>query len=318
MFCSESCATESMKFHKVECSFLQCDSKRVEKFLISQCSTIIRFLIESMELTTDEIEKLMLSDRVSVFDFDFSKIDDKKAEWNRLRVINSLLPSVNPTSKDLFGVLIETMMNHLNPSKDKKTAITKLTLSLMLILDRNCRGYRDIDKIVSRAKACFMFGSLMSHYCVPNTALTSSGAKQVHFVIKPIKKNEQIFVSYRWVVLRKVSSFICKNSLSRVFTPNRNERQQALLKDYGFICSCQGCINDYPERQKMLQKDPGFDYLNFISTLDVKDWKLKTLKFSNYITKKFKFYPSREIGFCINELSCIIQNACLSLEWAVQ
>lgn len=67
----------------------------------------------------------------------------------------------------------------------------------MLNLERNSWVFIDKDKNVSRTKASYLFGSLVNHSCVPNTGVTSLGAKQVQFVTKPIKKNEQIFINYR-------------------------------------------------------------------------------------------------------------------------
>lgn len=105
----------------------------------------------------------------------------------------------------------------------------------------------------------------------------------------------------------------------RNFEPNIFERKHELMKHYDFICSCPGCVNDYREGPQMPRKDPGFDYLSFISSSGVVGaWKSRSIELSNYIKKHFKSYPSREIHFCEQQLSAIIQRACWILEWPDQ
>ena len=59
--------------------------------------------------------------------------------------------------------------------------------------------------------------------------------KVVVIVSRPIAKGEQLFDSYR-------PNF---NNQSKA------QRQEGLLKDYGFVCDCEACINDWPMNQNL-------------------------------------------------------------------
>ena len=80
---------------------------------------------------------------------------------------------------------------------------------------------------VSRgARACYLYPevSLLSHSCLPNTAVTSSPAKQISFVaVRDIKAGEELSWNYSNILF-------C-----------RHQRQEHLQSSWLFECGCERC-----------------------------------------------------------------------------
>jgi SET domain len=206
MFCSSpSCVKDSMKkFHKIECELFKKKSHLLDVFLTRKYATAIRFFSESIEAasTLERLETLMEdTESVTMFDVDLSDKADANFDWTRLRLINSLLPSTNSASNEKYKDVINTIVNHIsehfNLTPNNHEFVCNYILRLMLIFDRNSWGLRDKDDHQSRVNSTDYFGAMVNHSCAPNTCPVFFGAKHVHFVVKPIKKNEQIFVPYR-------------------------------------------------------------------------------------------------------------------------
>jgi hypothetical protein len=201
MYCSESCANESIiKNHAHGLDDISVNeiarSKHDGISVICSSFTVFRMVFESKQ-TAGSIDRMLSLIKepksVSVFDFDFGNSSDTNLAWNRLRIINSLIPS----SPSKIPVL-----RFLSPNLVSGPFIKRF----MLINHLNGWGLSDKDEIIgtknqgdpsSSTLTVGMFGPLLSHSCVPNTLLTSFGTKQVYFVVKPIRKNEQVFISYR-------------------------------------------------------------------------------------------------------------------------
>lgn len=84
--------------------------------------------------------------------------------------------------------------------------------------------------------ACYLFSSMLNHSCAPNIKRINVGNRVVIFVSRDIEKGGQLFDSYR-------PNF---NNQPRI------ERQESLLKDYGFNCECEACTNDWPLNENLL------------------------------------------------------------------
>ena len=68
--------------------------------------------------------------------------------------------------------------------------------------------------------------ALANHSCSPNAAILFEGRKAMLRALDPIKKDEQIFISY-------------------IDNTQRRQTRQAELKEaYFFICNCEKCVKD--------------------------------------------------------------------------
>jgi SET domain len=197
---------DSMKmFHKVECALFKSSSlSTLDNILASSVPTAIRFLFEALEASTTvgRIRGLIEeTESVSIFDFDFSDEQDENLDWHRLRILKSFLQSNVLMSAENYKSSITTVVEEICamsmlPVEDQKTA-SEFVLRLVLIFKRNNWGMFDKDGKQSRSQSVGLFGSMINHSCAANTSVTSFGAKHVHFVNKPIKKGEQLFIRYR-------------------------------------------------------------------------------------------------------------------------
>jgi SET domain len=212
MFCSESCLQNRTQCHGAECSIFQkfdvafrtnlnCDIASPDHVLKS--SKAIRYFFESLEAAAgslDRIENLMKEGPMNVFDFDFGNDMRTTLAWDRLRSVFGLLPETdlsyeNKYKKDIKSYIAHISKTHNWSARDQQMVLDFI-LHMMLISQRNNWSVLGSDRTVSGTNATYLFGSLTNHSCVPNTGVVSLGARQVQFVLKPIKKNEQIFVTY--------------------------------------------------------------------------------------------------------------------------
>jgi SET domain-containing protein len=84
---------------------------------------------------------------------------------------------------------------------------------------------RNMFKFYNTPGICFI-ATRMNHSCDPNITYRVVGNELVFKTLKPIKKNEELFDSYIDYNLPK------------------KERQDLLLKRYGFHCTCTKCMNE--------------------------------------------------------------------------
>jgi hypothetical protein len=192
------------RFHQTECRLFQEEiCERPDD--ITCFTSVLRLFTESLDSSGSK-QKLKSSlentEPVTIFDFDFSDNKDNHLEWDCLRIINSLLPSTQTELKNTHTLfvrnLFEEFAEDFELTPEDRDFCSDYIIRLLLIIDRNAwtlKGYE--NKKGSETECVYMFGSMINHSCCPNTSVISYGAKKLYFVVKPIKKNEQIFISYR-------------------------------------------------------------------------------------------------------------------------
>ncbi|XP_014223884.1 SET and MYND domain-containing protein DDB_G0273589-like [Trichogramma pretiosum] len=84
---------------------------------------------------------------------------------------------------------------------------------------------------------CFAFSfysSLINHDCFNNSALAiGKGGKLMAYAVAPIKKNEQVTISYSHMVHFKLDAIT---------------RRLNLVQERKFICNCRGCVDEWVPR----------------------------------------------------------------------
>ena len=69
---------------------------------------------------------------------------------------------------------------------------------------------------------------MFNHSCYPNLCLITFRNLQIGVAIRPVEKNEQLFITYR--------------PLLENYTNTPKERQEFLQKHFGFKCECSKCL----------------------------------------------------------------------------
>jgi SET domain len=199
MFCP-SCVSDTKKVHDVVCSSYV--GVFATELANSELETVARLFLSTLEYADTKVLRDLLyqKERSTVFDFDFTEENERNLSLNRLKVLNSLVYTL-----EYFGEkhgLVSKFLDHLcgvSEKKDKKQieleALLKINLTrLLIILYRNSFGMGSDNSFV---RGFFMFGSLLNHACIPNASFAYYKTKQVIFVVRPIKKGEQVFIKYR-------------------------------------------------------------------------------------------------------------------------
>lgn len=85
-----------------------------------------------------------------------------------------------------------------------------------------------------------------NHSCAPNVLTSWYENKSVAITSRPIKKGDQLFVSYG----------------KQYFVEPRSIREAQLWEDFGFHCECEKCGNDeWPVSSTRIESDPDYQFL---------------------------------------------------------
>lgn len=97
-----------------------------------------------------------------------------------------------------------------------------------------------------------LMASYFNHSCAPNIATLSFDGHQIAVVVRPIKRGEQLFISY----LGLDAWSLCDNR-------SRKSRQDFISKFSGFQCSCVRCTleSETFQDENYLHQDESYTYV---------------------------------------------------------
>ena len=148
----------------------------------------------------------------------YKMIDTFLSDKQYIKSFLSLVPK-KINSKDL----VSSRMSYEDLKYGHQTYLPQLTKAEMILyymkLKRNMFTFHNSPGI------CFI-ATRMNHSCDPNISYTTVGDYLQFKTLKPIHKNDELFDSYIDYRLPK------------------KERQEMLLKRYGFHCKCTKCMNE--------------------------------------------------------------------------
>ncbi|CRL05942.1 CLUMA_CG019001, isoform A [Clunio marinus] len=301
MYCSIDCMKSSHKrHHKYECEI-------VDELLTSGIMHIVvRMLLEGLSLfdgDIHEMEKFLTQHTEPMTIFNLNSKSWKSVEGRRKMFLAALsLPSCVSDEK----VDLENYENIFMKTKKLKglwnsneSFIRKILVKLVHVGTHYVHGiggwslnqkfneeepknpsfYQQLN-----GNGLYLFCSLLNHSCAPNIKRLNVDDKVVVIVSRPIEKGEQLFDSYR---------------------PNFNNqaktiRQEALMKDYGFVCDCEACYNDWPLNhnlnvfsEELLEFAWGLhEELPFMTVADAKKMLYKCY---DAIAQHHEHFPSAEL-----------------------
>lgn len=138
-------------------------------------------------------------------------------------------------------------VNALFDSVEKQRFLMHLCLHHLLVIMTNGIISGDPWSVVS----VFNVLSMLNHSCAPNLYHPRLGKQQYCVTIRPIRKGEQLFISY----------------LSPNDRSTTEQRQQKLKHSWGFECKCERCSTNQPIQEhpmsivQQIQIDPFFQFI---------------------------------------------------------
>ena len=205
------------------------------------------------------VEKALAFERDNENDFDFSEPNLKEEpEKIDIDLYNNLAEKIlkYPLDYEKFYYLYDgTNLNedinkrkeYLKNQIDGKIKLTKEKI-INVIKNNLYQMGRNIVYYKSTGKGIWGYASLINNDCWPNTAYFGIGDYFICYCIKEIKKGEEVTCRY--------------NNKSLTL----EDRQEYLLKNWGFKCKCQLC-----ESQK---KNNNTEFNNFIKIFDTPSSKI--------------------------------------------
>jgi len=221
----------------------------------------------------------------TIFDFDLTQ--DERREENLLLACrslakNSLPEKLKPLLKHHADLLKSITKNPKNQQflKDFLHSQTEILITNSFgIMPKTFRDNLELEM----GSGVFAFASFFNHSCAPNVVRVAVDNKLVFVVIRPVDKDQQLYVAYK----------------ENFHNECRRERQEEMLKSYRFTCCCEACTKDYPNLDQLPSKN-----LQFVEPDDsvesIEEAKREFKNNCDYIQRNSRNYPSYEICVLID------------------
>jgi hypothetical protein len=274
MFCSHECMTVGHRFHQFECNI---DMDMEQDSCIFRKNH--RVVFEALGVF-GKIRKLKTfleqhAEHKTIFDLDLSETNSPETiERNLVQAVHSLQRNAVP--KNLEPLMEEhcKLMASITKNQDHKKFLEGFMRHQMELIITNSFGL--MESVEEIGSGIFPFASYFNHSCAPNVGRITVDGCLVFFILRPVEKNQQLFVCYR----------------SNFFYTARQERQDEILESYRFVCTCEACQKNYPRIEKLPKHDRSFSLKNSSSLPAImKEYKDNCA----YISANYKSYPSFEI-----------------------
>lgn len=202
-YCSEECFNKSL--HMLECSLVGKADKDDGYFLL-----MTRMLMKSINIcgSLENLQKFIECRNknltlLDTLDNDFGKLNS---------CFNLESGNLKQDLKFSKSFVKSDNVKFLYKNDDQKFFLVKIILRILGILNRNSFSIEFSDG--NRCGAVFPFASLINHSCSPNIERVSFGKQTAFVSIRPIEKNEQIFICYRLVNAIFLTEYLAKISHS--------------------------------------------------------------------------------------------------------
>lgn len=204
MFCSTECLDQARHFH----NRFTCPKRPEEIF-----SRLHRAFLDSCNFagSLQNLQELIeRSEKVTIFDFDLTNLENHQTKRNQLKAFLSLMPRSTSWIEDNLKMdelvfLARITLRSFWTSEQGCKRIVEILLRLSRILELNTSSFEssvftdDLESPESRVmgeEVC-LFAALLNHSCNPNVACINVDNKLVTVVQLPVKAGEQLFKSYR-------------------------------------------------------------------------------------------------------------------------
>jgi hypothetical protein len=255
----------------------------------------LRSIVESLRMagSVEQIRDLTLNPNPdgNIFDFDLSHEEDETMEAKHLKIFWMLqnlftedeLSGLAEKSKEFkHDPILEPILRKHFTTDEDFAFIIDFSVRFLSI-----RNYNIFNFGAHKTNACGvpLFASFFNHSCDPNVARASIFGNNVATVVmKPVKKGEQLFVSFE-------SKILIYNE------PSTEKRQQKILQNYRFKCSCFACANNFNLQTTLnfSRCDRNFNPSAIKCPNNFRDVLMEFKNNCKYIKKNFKHFPSVEL-----------------------
>ncbi|KAJ8678888.1 hypothetical protein QAD02_014675 [Eretmocerus hayati] len=242
VYCSETCKKEAWHlYHENTCPRLP---------LLQSVAEVSKDLFLFVDMSTRIIDIFVKKEGVETMLKEAAMIDKRKG----LVGAETYLREDNLDCRkfrSLYGLSNCKIIDHAQPPslstiRDKLSYIQKNGNSTKFVAapigsndGPECYHCKDLESClrnncVARGAIIGPCCSFMNHSCYPNVASAFlPGPKIVMITQRPVKKGEQLFISY--------------GPRADVESESRESRQDKLLKNYYFVCDCEGCSHNWPD-----------------------------------------------------------------------
>lgn len=236
LFCSVDCQNHS-EIHKISCGTTIHRMPNNVKYIARSILVALNSFENAKDLM-DFVEKVM-SERDTKAPAAANDVRSKLALFLSLQPSPPATLDIETVYKVFTGLLEVPFVKAMFDSEENQRFLMHLIGEHFLIIANNSYGGSLSGASSIGTTALVM--SLFNHACAPNVFNSSAANKEICITLRPIKKGQQLFVKY-----------LCGDRTTR-------QRQDLLLKQWGFLCKCDKCVPQcsQDDRQKM-KSDPSF------------------------------------------------------------
>lgn len=264
MFCDVKCL-ESNRVHKIACGAAYLRTPESIQIIESLLIPITTF--SSVEDLMDFVEMAVTTRDIT----DLLSIDSKQQTKYGL-FLKQWTPECKMNKRHLGEIaMFYIMIMHIPEvekrfdTKQKRRFLAHLIWYHLVVIDANAGEYSgkfsDSDETVS-IEFLHEFSSFFNHSCYPNTLFSRHGNKFFGYLVRPVKKGEQLFVTYVHELLSKA------------------ERQAGLLQKYQFECKCSKCVPCFKQEDRdRIRNDPEYKSIAEIDNILIENkWRRPEIK----------------------------------------
>lgn len=223
-FCSSECTNNN--FHEIECGMVLgtndiCDGQSLTFILRTLIIGIKTF--PTINKMMDCIEKWLLTNPREISEcFDTPELRYRAFFKLATAVSNQRIMNSRKIAYFIFHSITTSSLAYIFETEAAKRFLIHLTIHHGLVITTNSFSFEENE---TRVEELLLLTSYFNHSCVPNVTKLSKGNLSICKSILPVKKDEQLFLTY----------------IDNVFHRTTEKRNMDLEKTYGFRCSCKLC-----------------------------------------------------------------------------
>lgn len=221
MFCSADCMNRNLT-HKWECGTFFAQLHYKIRFQMRSILVALE-IFPNIEDLVDFVERVLLENCEKMPE-SLHTLKEKYHFFLKLEMSSVFCSKYSTTIYKIYeDLMLLPKVCALFDSEKKKRFLMHLVVHHFLVLKNNSIASGKPWSMVS----VFNVLSMMNHSCAPNVYHPRIGKRQHCVTIKPVKKGEQLFISYL---------LLGKELL-------KEQRQEKLKTSWGFLCECERCDN---------------------------------------------------------------------------
>lgn len=272
MFCYQEC--EENSFHAIECNTkTMAEVEQISMFHLKIIRSVLMAvkILPSIEQLMAFVERTIVEDSSDIPEIE--PVDDLE----RYRMFLKLWMN-SKIENNMLNWRIFFIFNKLMEHSDFQAKFTTLKYQRFLmhlighhsgIIHYNARSSIKIFGTTYTTELQPLITAYFNHSCAPNVATVSCDNVIATIAIRPIKKGEQLFISY----------------FGRDLNRDTAGRRRHFDEFFDFICKCERCRSTVPFTPFETAYD--FDLIRYV--LD------------NYFNKKFDFSNESNVKYCIDK-----------------